>query len=77
MKCILAYSLYLNAYRFCTARSTSGEVAGLSSQLGRVQIPHELLKQLMGLPTGRRFDLHSRLQGSTSCRSAGGEAAEQ
>ena len=26
---------------------------------------------VMGLPTGRRFDLHSRLQGSTPCRSTG------
>ena len=34
------------------ARSTSGEVAGLSSQLGRVRIPHESLTLLMGLSVG-------------------------
>ena len=35
-----------------TARSTSGEVAGLSSQLGRVRIPHELLIDDYGLADG-------------------------
>ncbi len=52
-----------------TARSTSGEVAGLSSQLGRVQIPHESLTNTNGLADGSALDLHSRLQGSTPCRS--------
>ena len=34
------------------ARSTSGEVAGLSSQPGRVRIPHESLIYENGLADG-------------------------
>ncbi len=38
-------ALEVRTYITNMARSTSGEVAGLSSQLGRVRIPHESLNR--------------------------------
>ena len=45
-------ALEVRTYITVTARSTSGEVAGLSSQLGRVRIPHESLTNTNGLADG-------------------------
>ncbi len=45
-------ALEVRTYTTNNARSTSGEVTGLSSQLGRVQIPHESLTITNGLAVG-------------------------